>query len=44
MEVPCCAGLLRIARMAAERAGRKVPVHLVVVGIDGEVRREERVA
>jgi Fe-S-cluster-containing hydrogenase component 2 len=44
MEVPCCAGLLRIARMAAERAERKVPIHLVVVGIDGEVRREERVA
>jgi ferredoxin len=44
MEVPCCGGLLRTARMAAERAGRKVPIKAVVVGVDGAVRREEWVA
>jgi ferredoxin len=44
MEVPCCGGLLRTARMAAQRAARKVPIKLLVVGIDGEVRREEWVA
>ena len=40
MEVPCCGGLLRTARMAAERAGRKVPIKAVVVGVDGEIRKE----
>ena len=41
MEVPCCGGLLRLAQMAAQRATRRVPVKLVVVGIDGAFRREE---
>ena len=41
MEVPCCGGLLRTAQMAAERATRKVPIKLVIVGIDGAVKREE---
>jgi NAD-dependent dihydropyrimidine dehydrogenase PreA subunit len=40
MEVPCCGGLLRLAQEAVARAGRKVPVKVVVVGLDGEVRRE----
>ncbi len=40
MEVPCCGGLLRVAQEAVARAGRKVPVKAVVVGLDGEVRRE----
>ena len=44
MEVPCCGGLLRTAQLAAAQAGRKVPIKLVVVGVDGEVRREEWVA
>jgi len=41
MEVPCCGGLVRLARMAAQRAARHVPVKVVVVGIDGELRRDE---
>jgi len=41
MEVPCCGGLLRLAQMAAQRATRRVPIKLVVVGIDGEFRRDE---
>lgn len=41
MEVPCCGGLLRLVQSAAARAARRVPVKLVVVGIDGEIRREE---
>jgi len=44
MEVPCCGGLLRAAQMAAQAASRKVPLKVVVVGVDGEVRREEWVA
>jgi len=41
MEVPCCSGLLQMAKMASERAGRKVPVKAMVVGLDGQVRKEE---
>jgi NAD-dependent dihydropyrimidine dehydrogenase PreA subunit len=44
MEVPCCGGLLRTAQMAAERATRKVPIKVVIVGIDGTVKREDWVA
>jgi hypothetical protein len=40
MEVPCCGGLLRMAQTAAERATRKVPIKAVVVGVDGEIRKE----
>ncbi len=41
MEVPCCGGLIQIAKMATQQASRKVPVKAIVVGIDGEVRSEE---
>ena len=44
MEVPCCGGLLRLAQKAVEQARRKVPIKLMVVGIDGEMRREGWVA
>jgi NAD-dependent dihydropyrimidine dehydrogenase PreA subunit len=37
MEVPCCGGLLRLARSAAARAARAVPVHSLVVGIHGNI-------
>ncbi len=40
MEVPCCGGLLRMAQTAAERASRKVPIKVIVVGVDGEIRKE----
>ena len=40
MEVPCCGGLLRVAQDAVGRAGRKVPIKAIVVGLDGEIRRE----
>lgn len=37
MEVPCCGGLLQIARMAMERATRKVPIKMITVGIQGDI-------
>jgi len=40
MEVPCCRGLMRLAKQAAEQATRKVPVKLVVVGVQGEALSE----
>lgn len=41
MEVPCCGGLMRLVEMALEKAGRKVPVKSVTVGINGEILQEE---
>lgn len=41
MEVPCCMGLVSLAQKGAEAAERKVPVKLTVVGLDGEIRKEE---
>jgi len=41
MQVPCCSGLLRIAQQAAAAASRKVPVKCIVVGLQGNVLREE---
>jgi len=41
MEVPCCAGLVRLAQEAAARASRRVPVKRVVVGLQGNILSEE---
>jgi hypothetical protein len=41
MQVPCCMGLLGLAREAAENAKRKIPIKYVVVGVQGEVIQEE---
>ena len=37
MEVPCCGGLVQLARMAMEQAKRKVPIKVITVGIQGEI-------
>ncbi|NBC82323.1 MAG: 4Fe-4S ferredoxin [Bacteroidetes bacterium] len=41
MQVPCCGGLLQLVKSAAEQAQRKVPVKLTVVGLEGEILKEE---
>jgi ferredoxin len=41
MEVPCCGGLLMLAREAASAASRKVPLKSVVVSVKGQVLQEE---
>jgi hypothetical protein len=40
MEVPCCRGLLQLARQAASAAKRKIPVEWVEIGVQGGVLRE----
>ncbi|NLV91971.1 MAG: 4Fe-4S binding protein [Firmicutes bacterium] len=44
MEVPCCSGLLAIANRAMEMAGKRVPIHQFMIGIDGTIKKEEQVA
>ncbi|MBT4540630.1 4Fe-4S binding protein [Candidatus Woesearchaeota archaeon] len=40
MEVPCCGGLLHIAKTAVDNAERKIPIKAVVVGIQGNIVNE----
>ena len=41
LEVPCCRGLLELARQAIAASGRQIPLEVAVVGIRGEVVREQ---
>jgi len=41
MEVPCCSGLLALAQEGAKRASRKVPIKYVVIGVQGDILKEE---
>jgi ferredoxin len=41
MQVPCCGGILQMARIAADKAERKIPIKSVIVGVEGEILREE---
>jgi hypothetical protein len=40
MQVPCCMGLLNLAKQAAESSKRKVPIKAVVVSLQGEILSE----
>jgi NAD-dependent dihydropyrimidine dehydrogenase PreA subunit len=44
MEVPCCGGLLRLVKAGAEKATRKVPLKMIIIGINGEPVKEEWVS
>lgn len=37
MEVPCCSGLLMLAKTAAGNATRKIPIRKVTVGLQGNI-------
>jgi Pyruvate/2-oxoacid:ferredoxin oxidoreductase delta subunit len=41
MEVPCCSGLLNLAKKAVYEANRKIPIKSIVVSIKGDILREE---
>ncbi len=41
MQVPCCMGLLHLAKQAAQASKRKVPIKSVVVSLQGEILSEE---
>jgi len=44
MEVPCCGGLLRIAREAFKKASRVVPLKHIIIGIKGDILQEQWVS
>jgi ferredoxin len=37
MEVPCCMGMVQVARAAVNRSGREIPVNTVKIGIKGDI-------
>jgi hypothetical protein len=41
MQVPCCMGLLHLAKQAAAQAKRKVPIKSIIVSLRGEILQEE---
>ena len=41
MEVPCCRGLVHIAKNALEQSSRKVPVKNIIVSIKGDILKNE---
>jgi hypothetical protein len=41
MQVPCCMGLAQLAKQALTESKRKVPLRVVVVGIQGDILSEE---
>jgi len=41
MEVPCCSGLVGIAKTAREKAGRNVPIKVIVATVKGDVKSQE---
>ncbi len=41
MQVPCCGGLLQVAKSAVEQATRKIPIKAKVVSLQGEILQEE---
>jgi hypothetical protein len=41
MQVPCCMGLVHLAKEALANSKRKVPVKAVVVGLQGKILSEE---
>jgi ferredoxin len=40
MEVPCCGGLLQMAKMAVNNSGRDIPVKKAIIGVKGDILSE----
>jgi ferredoxin len=43
MEVPCCRGLLQLARRAAAESERQIPVRWIEIGVQGDVLQDQAV-
>ncbi|MDP4277201.1 MAG: 4Fe-4S dicluster domain-containing protein [Bacteroidota bacterium] len=41
MEVPCCSGLVGIAKKARDKASRNIPIKVIVVSVKGEILSQE---
>lgn len=43
MEVPCCAGIVKLAQEALNRSGKTILFRAVVMGINGEIKADESI-
>lgn len=41
MEVPCCGGLLQLAKQAVQMSEKKIPLNLIIISIKGEILLKE---
>jgi NAD-dependent dihydropyrimidine dehydrogenase PreA subunit len=41
MQVPCCSGLLQLAKRAASKSTRKIPIKAIIISLQGKVLTEE---
>jgi NAD-dependent dihydropyrimidine dehydrogenase PreA subunit len=41
MEVPCCSGLVQMADLALSQCNRQIPVKLIIVSVDGQIKQEK---
>jgi ferredoxin len=39
MEVPCCFGLIHAAKEAMKKAGKEIPLKVINIGINGEIKK-----
>jgi len=37
MEVPCCGGLIYLAKEAVKASGKDIPIEEIVIGIKGDI-------
>lgn len=44
MEVPCCNGLVQLARRAMEQASRTIPVKAITISLDGVIINEKQIS
>ncbi len=44
MQVPCCSGLTQLAINAVNSAKIKIPINYIVMGVNGEILKEEQIA
>lgn len=42
MQVPCCGGLIQIAKQAVIDSGKNIPVEAVVIGINGDILQKAK--
>jgi ferredoxin len=40
MQVPCCSGLVQLAKTAVEQSERKIPIDITIVGVQGNILDE----
>jgi len=44
MEVPCCQGLPLVVKKGLEMAGKKIPVHQIIISTRGELLKKQKIA